>query len=100
MPMVSDEPGSPLSVITTWRAAPPSMETGASGFVMSWMLAFPLNVALAGGSPLAGTWVAKDVIALPLIWYACPLLRTIVLMLPCRFVPDLLYLTLKPKLVF
>ena len=44
MAMVSEVPGSPASVITTWSVAFPSIETGASGLVMSWMLAFPLNV--------------------------------------------------------
>src|ERR1041384_8592074 len=45
MAMVSELPGSPLSVIVTCRVAFPSIEMMFSGFVMSWMLALPLNVA-------------------------------------------------------
>src|SRR5213594_1310428 len=50
MPMVSLLPGEPLSVILNCNELPPppGTETGASGLVMSWMLALPLNCALQG----------------------------------------------------
>ena len=44
-PIVSDEPGSPLSIIVTFNVALPSIDTGTKGFVMSWMFAFPVKVA-------------------------------------------------------
>src|SRR2546428_5976337 len=92
----------------------PGTESGAAGLVMSWMLALPLNCALQGEVEVAPVqpdtqalfthwYTASDVMEFPLIWYTCwipslSLRRTMLLMLPCRFVPLLLYLTLKPKL--
>src|SRR5215217_5803994 len=67
MPIVSSLPGSPLSVIVTCSDALPSTGIGALGFVMSWMLALPLNVAVPGFVAVA-TVVVRDVIELPLIW--------------------------------
>src|SRR5712692_3564996 len=93
----------------------PVTETGSSGLVMSVMLALPLNCALhhevevapvqpatqAPDVPLGIHWyTARDVMEFPWIWYTRPPLRTMLLMLPCRFDPLLLYLTLKPKLFF
>src|SRR5438093_13198914 len=49
MPMVSLPPGVPLSVILNCKAPLfPATVDGASGLVMSWMLALPLNCALQG----------------------------------------------------
>src|SRR5437899_9333230 len=48
MPMVSVLPGEPLSVMLNCKALLPETENGASGLVMSWMLALPLNCALQG----------------------------------------------------
>src|SRR5262249_61564445 len=68
MPMVSG--GEParglLSVIVTCSVALPSTDTGASGLVMSWMLALPVKVAAAGDVVVAG-WIASELITLPLI---------------------------------
>lgn len=48
MPMVSPLPGLPSSVMLNCKALLPETETGASGLVMSWMLALPVNCALQG----------------------------------------------------
>src|SRR5262245_52325531 len=67
MPMVSG--GEPvrglLSVIVTCRVALPSTDTGASGLVMSWRLALPVKVAVAGVVVVAG-WIASELITFPL----------------------------------
>src|SRR5213076_1019325 len=62
MAIWSLDPGSPMSVMSTCRVALPSTASGFDGSVMSWMVAFPLNVAV----PLA-TVVDREVIELPLI---------------------------------
>src|SRR5438132_1487141 len=97
-------------------ATPPTRETGAVGLVMSWTFALPLNCPLQGDVEVAPAlqpdthalfthwYIASEVMELPLIWYTCwmpsfSLRRTMVLMLPCKLVPLLLYLTLNPKLL-
>src|SRR5262245_62066178 len=74
---VSFAPGSPLSVRVIWSDAPPSIEMGASGLVMSWMLALPVNVPRHGVvvGQIELDCVPIDEIALLLIWYTRPPLR-------------------------
>src|SRR6478736_10006150 len=43
-------------------------------------------------------WTPSEVIEFTLIWYTWPPLRLMIVMLPWRLVPCLLYLTLNPKL--
>src|ERR1043166_978006 len=67
------------------------------------MLALPLKVAVGNGcEAVMLRFTESDVIEFPLTWYTCTTpasnRRMIVLMFPCRFLPLLLYFTLKPKL--
>src|SRR3990172_9231355 len=83
IPIISlPPPASPLSVIVTWSVALPSMGMTIFGFVMSWIFALPLNVAMQGedrvGVVQGDGCTASDVMAFPLIWYTWPPLRTMV----------------------
>src|SRR3990172_4344474 len=63
MPIVSLFPGSPLSSMVTCSVAFPSTGHVLNGFVMSWILALPLNMAL----PVDGL-TESEVMALPFTW--------------------------------
>src|SRR2546425_4572903 len=95
MAIESAVPGSPRSATSTRRVALPSMVLGASGSVMSWMLALPLKVDVP---PALVCWKAVGVRELPLTWYTRPPLRTIVLRLLRESVSLPWCLTLNPKL--
>src|SRR5437016_6047370 len=75
-----------------------SIETGLAGSVISWILALPSSTALHGGIEHARGCTESDVTEFALTWYIRPSLLMMVFRLPCRSVPFLLYLTLKPKL--
>src|SRR5262245_56286350 len=97
--MVSLEPGSPISTRRTSSDAccPPGLiRIGLFGSVTSVMFAL-LENAVGLGVPAT----VRALIALLFTWYVLPSwLRTMIVIFPCGFVPLLLYLTLKPKLVF
>jgi len=98
MAIVSLEPGSPLSVISIWSDLLPPRAIGESGFVISVKFALLVNVAFI--TPGEGDEIFSESIALLFSWYTWPLLREMMLTFPCRFLPLLLNLTFKPKLVF
>src|SRR5581483_8284912 len=96
--MVSALPGSPLSVICTCMFMLPPSAMGLPGLVMS--VTFALLVKVAFCTPVDGTVMFSESMALLLNWMTRPsLMREIRLTLPCRFVPLLLNLTLRPKFV-
>src|SRR5262249_24978944 len=100
-PMVSLDPGSPLSVMVICSVWLPAMEMTLSGLVTSWMTALAVYWAwlAAGPNPI-------DRMDVVVIWMTCmaPVLgfvwRMMMLAWPWRFDWLGLYLTLKPKLVF